>query len=200
MKGADGLILLGLRVSHKVSLARSWSECNILDFLIKGILAIAKWFPYPGGTFSCWEWCVLIGFCRGQGQEPSFIVVLNIPCQCVLSPDLFLLWDIIIIGWHNTTPDWLNCIVDAAVKSNTFMHYNCRNNFTHFYIWYEVIRKISSREVNFVHGLWWTVRWYVTDQISVTNHINAFIWILILNNLLVLNDLHIQAVFRCLFH
>ena len=58
VKGANSLILLGLRVSHKVPLARS--RRGRRDFLIKGLFAIAKGFSHNGKTDTCWGcWLVM---------------------------------------------------------------------------------------------------------------------------------------------
>ena len=46
LKGADGLIFFGLRVSHKVPLPKSWSGCGRLNLVIRGFLAITKGFPH----------------------------------------------------------------------------------------------------------------------------------------------------------
>ena len=92
VKGTDRLILLGLRVSDKVPLARPWSGYSRLDLLIRGLLAITKGFPHPTKTDTCC--CGLISLCKIQ-------LIRRTGRQCVPSPSVFLLRDIILAGRHD---------------------------------------------------------------------------------------------------
>ena len=56
------LLLLGLRVSHKMPAANFWSWRGRLDLLIRGLLAATKGFPHPMKIYTCSQWCRIIGW------------------------------------------------------------------------------------------------------------------------------------------
>ena len=55
-KDSDRLVLLGLRMSQKVPQTRTCWMCGRLDSQIRCLMAIAKGFPHPKNTNTCWGW------------------------------------------------------------------------------------------------------------------------------------------------